>query len=339
MADAIIIETYGQCVQNQDFRGHRLALVTHNKDDFSDPTGSDKTPHPDFASYFSKRKSLYFISLAEAIQKLNPELVSDLMLEQEWNQEPRPLSEILDALHELLEKRWYQHHKQLEHDIKSGKIKIVEKETFPVKDHRTRPVQRDVWEGACKSAVRVERKYGKKNLGAWDDYEYGMVNGKVSALRWALGMNGTCWTTDYIGNLQSEPSIMGIFDRLFSKSPNKDKFAQAVLDGIKRAGEQRAVVYDRDHFALRTPDKNGEFFNLGNAYPEFCAAPKAMRPEAVKKWVRVWFRASRGDSRGLRGCSSRLAAHRPGPFPLRVGRSANAGRRAGKAQSALLHFR
>jgi len=45
----------------------------------------------------------------------------------------------------------------------------------------------DVWKLARKAARRVERDYAKKNLGSWDDFEWGMINGKLSALPWVLG--------------------------------------------------------------------------------------------------------------------------------------------------------
>jgi len=118
---------------------------------------------------------------------------------------------------------------------------------------------------------------------------------------------------------------MGILDRFFtSKPPSRDTFAKAVLDGIKRAGEKRAVVYDMDKFALRTAEANSNSLNLGNAYPEFCGAPKANRAEVVKKYVRIWF-AHRmeipSDFEDVRP-SSRFATYGPIPLSLRVGRSA-----------------
>ena len=44
-----------------------------------------------------------------------------------------------------------------------------------------------IWEGALKSAEKMIQKYGEENLGPYSDFEWGMLNGKLSALRWVLG--------------------------------------------------------------------------------------------------------------------------------------------------------
>jgi len=186
MADALLMETYAEMVAVKH-PGVRFAFVTHNTKDFSHPTGDNRLPHPDFAVYFSKIKSRYFISLSEALRRVNPALVSDLMLEQEWTEEPRRLSEIVDVIGELIDKVWYNRHQYRKYQIECGYTKLVEKETFPVKNHARRPIQRDVWAGALKAAKKVEKRYGLKNLGPWTDFEWGMINGKLSALRWVLG--------------------------------------------------------------------------------------------------------------------------------------------------------
>jgi hypothetical protein len=49
--------------------------------------------------------------------------------------------------------------------------KVVEKESYPRKAGARETVQRDVWKGALKAARKVERRFGKKNLGPWDDFE------------------------------------------------------------------------------------------------------------------------------------------------------------------------
>jgi hypothetical protein len=187
MADAIIIETYAGCVRDKTGAGVRFAFVTHNKSDFSIENGNHKMPHPDFASIFSRVKSLYFINLPEALRRVDPSLVTDIMLEHSWSQEPRGLTEILGAEELLFNQVWYNRHWGLRIGVKEGRIKVVDKETYPRPPGGPETVQRDVWKGALKAARKVERRYGKKNLGPWDDFEWGMVNGKLSALRWTLG--------------------------------------------------------------------------------------------------------------------------------------------------------
>lgn len=187
MNDAILIEVYCDTIQSKSVKGNRFAFVTHNTKDFSTSTGDTRLPHPDIAPNFSRIKSIYFTSLAAALQRISPALVSDKMIEEEWHQESRRLSEILSAEDVLMHQVWYSRHMLTRYGVQQGRIEIVEKETSPVKDHSKRPIQRDVWEGALKAAARVEKKYGKENLGPWSDFEWGMINGKLSALRWVLG--------------------------------------------------------------------------------------------------------------------------------------------------------
>jgi len=184
--DAVLIEIYADEVRARP-AGTRLAFVTHNTKDFSHPNANFKLPHPDIATCFSRVTSLYFITLGEALRRVKPSEFADLMIEQEWHEEPRWLSEILEAIDLLFHQVWYNRHQVTRQKIERGKIRIVDKERFPIKDHLRRPIQRDVWEGALKAAAKVEKKYGLENLGPWDDFEWGMINGKLSALRWVLG--------------------------------------------------------------------------------------------------------------------------------------------------------
>lgn len=187
MNDAVLIETYADWVRSKGAGGVRFAFVTHNKHDFSVVNGNQKLPHPDIAEYFSRIKSLYFINLPELLRRIEPSLVSDVMFELSWTQEPRGLSEILKAEDLLFHQVWYNRHWNRRIGIEEGRISIVDKETYPKPPGAPETIQRNVWEGALKAAKRVEREYGKKNLGPWDDFEWGMINGKLSALRWVLG--------------------------------------------------------------------------------------------------------------------------------------------------------
>lgn len=187
MADAMIIETYADCVFSESAPRVRFAFVTLNKTDFSD-TQNFKLPHQDVRTLFTKIKSQYFVNLAEALRRVDPSFVSETMLEYSWNDDPRGLAEILKAEDLLFQQVWYNRHWNRRTMIDRGKIKIVEKETQKQQQSkREMTIQRNIWEGALKSARHVEKTYGKENLGPWTDFEWGMVNGKLSALRWVLG--------------------------------------------------------------------------------------------------------------------------------------------------------
>ena len=77
--DAILIEVYADEVAASP-AGMRFAFVTHNTKDFSRPNASVKLPHPDIAAYFSRVKSLYFITLGEALRRVKPSEFADLVL-------------------------------------------------------------------------------------------------------------------------------------------------------------------------------------------------------------------------------------------------------------------
>lgn len=95
---------------------------------------------------------------------------------------------VLENIDELVTKLWYNRHQMRKEMIERGNIKLVEKDDGkPAKRGQSRPIQRDIWEGALKAAKSVEAQYGRKNLGPYDDFEWGMLNGKLSALRWVMG--------------------------------------------------------------------------------------------------------------------------------------------------------
>lgn len=192
MADAILIEMYFECVQTMGGAGQRFAFITHNKHDFSRVNGDQRLPHADLAASFSKIKSMYFVTLADCLRRIDPTSVTYAMWEHEWAQEPRSLTEILRAMDVLTTQVWYNRHKYTEWQVQKGKVKVISRESWEEgwakrKLNTQTHIAEDIWKGALRSAKKAERELGAGNYGPWTDFEWGMINGKLSALRWALG--------------------------------------------------------------------------------------------------------------------------------------------------------
>lgn len=186
MADAVLFETYKEIVTATKTKGLRFSFVTHNTNDFSLPNGDTRLPHPDLVVAFSKIRSIYSTNLGDLLKRIDPELLTELKFEEEFTFEPRSASEIFSESEDLAKKIWYDRHQMRQQKIDDGEIKIIPDGEWDISKAQNTIVH-SIWEGAKRSAAKVEKTYGKENLGPWTKFEWGMLNGKLSALRWCLG--------------------------------------------------------------------------------------------------------------------------------------------------------
>lgn len=85
----------------------------------------------------------------------------------------RSVNEIVAAEQEFFDKLWFYYHLELRDEVLDGR----------------RQIKPEIWEQAKRNADEVVKRYGGDEMALLpeDDFDLGMMNGKLSALRWVLG--------------------------------------------------------------------------------------------------------------------------------------------------------
>lgn len=176
VADALLVELYATALDSADLTTQPHAFVTTNSEDFSLPQGDTREPHPDLAALFDPEGSSYGLGvdgLNSLLLAHFGEAIEELFEESYFEEEPRRLDEITAAEKELFDRIWY--HRSLQHEYRL----LDEGDDAEVKRERSI---------AGPGRKRVEETYTEPGqLGPYTDFELGMLNGKLSALRWVLG--------------------------------------------------------------------------------------------------------------------------------------------------------
>jgi hypothetical protein len=174
VADALLIEMYATAMSSAG-PGETYAFVTSNSEDFSAAQGDQRKPHNDLADAFAPDHSTYWLGVEGLEQCLSDEFgdhLEELIAEMYFPDDPRGLDEILAAEKELFDKVWYERSTRHDRDL------LADGKTDELEQHRRI---------AGPGRERVEKAYGIENLGPYDAFDLGMLNGKLSALRWMLG--------------------------------------------------------------------------------------------------------------------------------------------------------
>lgn len=187
IGDAVIIETYVDALAGRASEDDVFAFVTHNTHDFSQKGADTRLPHPDLAPLFDGVGSRYSTNLGALLGEFASDLIEEITFDREYSQEPRKLSELVAAENKLFKQVWYNRHWNRRVEIEEGRVSVVPEAEYDRVKYRADQILDTVWEGALAAAKRTEEELGPDDIGPWDDFEWGMLNGKLSAIRWVLG--------------------------------------------------------------------------------------------------------------------------------------------------------
>lgn len=104
--------------------------------------------------------------------------------EQPENDKLRGLEELQEAMDLLWHQIWYNRNVGRLIAIHGGKIN---KDACSRQPSEMQTTHHDTFEREMKILHDALRRFGNEDFGPWDDFEWGMINGKLSAIRWVLG--------------------------------------------------------------------------------------------------------------------------------------------------------
>lgn len=186
IADAILFEVYDEMRQEPVQNHVAFGFCTTNHSDFSDPNSDNRTPHPELAHAFGDQ-SRYIVDIGKFVAETDPGALEFGDMELGYSPEFRTLAELTHAENLLVRQVWYNRHMNLCYRVEHGVTKVVPEAEYSRGPYRSGQILDTVWEGALAVGERTRQEVGVENLGPWDDFEWGMINGKLSALRWVLG--------------------------------------------------------------------------------------------------------------------------------------------------------
>lgn len=174
VADALLIEMYKTALASVR-PGDTCAFITSNYEDFSLVKGDRRLPHADLADLFAGDNSIYrydVLGLAQLLVDEFADEITEMVGEIHLVEQPRGLEEIAAAERQMFDKIWY------ERSMRRDRELIADGKTADLEEHRR---------VAAPAREQIEKTYTVDDLAPHNEFDLGMLHGKLSALRWVLG--------------------------------------------------------------------------------------------------------------------------------------------------------